>query len=213
MFTNNFKTLCALLFMGYPEGYHQNVLLKYWDGDIGYIEGSEYGINRLLFGAADKAWQYGITDWSNESDWLASMNTFYSGGRLNAQDNTDAKYLVLGSGDTEVTKSDYKLDSFIPTDRLRFVGSSVDVPGVSSVAPKMLVSGNIGSISNTFENVYSSPITVKEVGLVETCICAIRVDERIVQRHNNKLLLARNVLSSPITISPGEMYTFTMVIK
>ena len=95
---------------------------------------------------------------------------------------------MVGTGDTEPKETDYKLDNYV---EMTPIAQSQNGGA-----------GNILNASRTLRNDSSSPVIVKEVGLYFKANGSGRL----------KLLLARDVLPTPITMQPGESYTFTFKI-
>lgn len=101
-------------------------------------------------------------------------------------------YIDVGTGDTEPTKEDFKLES---------PQSGLTCLGITRPQDLQYGSNIIMRFSGTFENQGSSPVTVKEIGVFTG------------NRYAGPFLLARSVLSTPVTIEPGEAYTFTYSIE
>lgn len=185
-------------------------ILKALDGQNYRFVAGNYSGWAITQGDYDIYRNYGIYDFSSESDWIDSNKVFYGGARNVTVENSDWWALAIGSGSTSPTKSDYKLENWIPTSKVKFVSSrvtqnknylDVDEP------PEFIF-----NYATTYKNVSSDPVTVSEIGLVVgTWNWALTTggsnDKKV------KFLLARNVLDNPITIQPGELYTFTMVFK
>lgn len=110
--------------------------------------------------------------------------------------------MILGDGTTAPTKLDYKLEHFIGSDKLRCTQKTyernMDYTADSDTAI---------THSWTFQNVTNSPITVKEVGLVYKT-CESNSYDHHYDEYNFTVLIAREVLSSPVTIAPNAKYTF-----
>jgi hypothetical protein len=141
-----------------------------------------------------------ILDYNNLDDMLASKNFYYGGGRsqTTSQDFDDswtcmAGVMIVGSGDTPPTPDDYCLDSWIPTTELHAIA-------YGGLLPKTIEDDFIGGFTATFYNVSQENKTVKEVGLMSFYA-------------NNKLLMAREVLETPVIIKPQDGCTFNFIIK
>lgn len=95
--------------------------------------------------------------------------------------------LLVGTGNTEPTYNDIKLANDVSTD-LSFIS------GTTSRAD----SGNhlFHSITANYKNNTSDPITIKEIGF-----------------SSSNILYTRSVLSSSVTINPGDTYAFTYNIE
>lgn len=185
-------------------------VLKALDGQNYHFAGGHYAYWPITQGDIDGNRNYGIDDFSTESDWLASNSVFAGGARNSKVTNLDWWVLAIGSGSTSPTKSDHKLENWIPTSKMKFVSSRVtqnknyldfDEP------PEFIF-----NYATTYKNVSSDPVTVSEIGLV---VGTFNWSTPTGSEYNKivKFLLARNVLDNPITIQPGELYTFTMVFK
>lgn len=188
----------------------EQFIFKNWDGQNVRSWGNVYAGWAITQGDIDINRDYGIPDFSTESDWLDSNKVFYTGTRNTYTESTDWWVLAIGSGSTSPTKSDYKLENWIPTSKVKFISSRVtqnknyldyDEP------PEFIF-----NYATTYKNVSSDPVTVSEIGLVVgTPNWSSPTGSE--QNKKVKILLARNVLDNPITIQPGELYTFTMVFK
>lgn len=99
--------------------------------------------------------------------------------------------LELGDGSTEPVESDLDLENPI-TDltELNSYNSYVEAAGSYD-------KNYIWFMTKTVRNDTSDPIIVSEIGIVST--------------YEGRILIARDVIS-PVTIKPGEAYTFTMYI-
>ena len=137
-----------------------------------------------------------------ESD-LTSTNVFrddagYPAGEISrnvtSNNSHDIGMLILGSGTTAPTKDDYKLESFIGTDKLQCTNASNSINETIGSDTT-----NIVTRTWTFKNITEAPITVNEMGLI--CNSVRSNDIKI-------FLLAREVLASPVTIQPNDKYTF-----
>ena len=101
--------------------------------------------------------------------------------------NTDAGiYMLLGSGATQPTPDDYKMDSIID--------------GYSVIDQKHTVfteqcDGQLLLIYRTIQNTSDSPIIINETGLFGW-----------------NIMIAREVLDEPVILEPGKKHTFTMNI-
>lgn len=102
--------------------------------------------------------------------------------------------ICLGKNDTPETSNDYTLESCSST----LVGSNYTMDDFSTLG------FYVGSITAT--NTGTKNEIVKEVGLVLKKTSTIRVAQ-------NNYLLARKVLPEPVTIAPGESYTFTLILQ
>ena len=111
--------------------------------------------------------------------------------------NSGCSCVVIGAGDTPVDFDDYDLadSSIMASDKMK------------SLSRSATWNKNSGAISTEiWVNASNEPITVKEIGLT--------------YKFNNgaynkscHILLARKVLSTPVTIQPGETYAFSYGVK
>ena len=106
-----------------------------------------------------------------------------------------APYLKVGAGDTAPAFTDLNLAS--PIDNL--TQSTASEIRASSSADDVVWGQNATFVNNTNES-----ITVKEVGLFRA---------RYYSGITKYFLCARKVLETPVTIAPGEAYTFDYRIK
>lgn len=114
---------------------------------------------------------------------------FGSGNNLDySAGQTMTMRLLLGSGSTDASIDDYKLEDLI-TDYIVLVH---DKTSIGTYDKSCTV------FSRTIEA--DSDITIKECGIVS------------VDNSGNALLLAREVLPEPVVLKPGEKHTFTMTI-
>lgn len=101
-------------------------------------------------------------------------------------------FVAVGRGDTEPTFDDYALAD--KARELTWLHGSATVN-----------TGNtIWSVTNTFRNDTSAPITIKEIGL------GIYPNQNA---DNYGVYLARSILETPVTIGVGETYSFTYNIE
>ena len=107
---------------------------------------------------------------------------------LNAHDGEDSYGIWVGSGTTSPSPDDTSLENKIPNSTLHYNVCTVIEPSTS---------GNVTSmtITRSFVNQGNSPVTVSEVGL----IAAIGSSKSWYG-----YLIARDVISSPVTVNPGD---------
>lgn len=99
--------------------------------------------------------------------------------------------VIIGSGETAPSYDDYNLESPL----------SLTQSSNTWSAGSQTNDGTIYLVSTTYTNTTQSAVTVKEVGIWYYCYWTSSTMVGI--------LLARTVLSSPVTIEAGEAYTFT----
>jgi hypothetical protein len=110
--------------------------------------------------------------------------------------------IIVGSGTTAVSLDDYRLASQIPNG----TGAGQLVYGSNSVTTINQTLSNLWfySISRTFTNQSTTPITITEVGLVGNVYDA----DTLVG-----CLMARDLLPSPITVDPNDATVIRYTIK
>lgn len=110
---------------------------------------------------------------------------------------TGAYCIVIGAGDTAVTKEDYDLadTSIMANDKMK---------SRNQTATYSKASGAV--ITCQWTNNSNEPITVKEMGL------AFKLQSYAYDKASN-ILVARKVLTTPVTVQSGETYAFTYNIK
>lgn len=114
---------------------------------------------------------------------------FASGNGLDYSGAGQSMRLLFGSGDSSASIDDYKLESLL-TDYSVLTHSKTSIGAYDTLCT--VFSRTIQANSN---------ITIKEYGIVS------------VSSSGDALLLAREVLSEPVTLQPGEKHTFTMTIS
>lgn len=121
----------------------------------------------------------------------SNENCHYCGG------SNSAYHVMIGGGDTPVTKDDYDMadTSIIASDKMK---------SMRQTASYTLLSGT--SITTQWINNSSEPITIKELGL------AFKFGTATYDKAVN-ILVSRKVLTTPLTVQPGETYAFTYNIK
>lgn len=102
--------------------------------------------------------------------------------------------ILLGTGDTTPTSSDYALDTDV-TDQFTYVS------GISSGVG----SGNVASITEVYQNTSNDSITIKEIGL----LTGIPYQ----WQSGGYVLLTRKVLDTPIVIGAGKTYSFNITLS
>ena len=107
---------------------------------------------------------------------------------------TDYLTICLGQNDNPESPNDYTLIHCSST----LVGSNYNMDDYSTLG------FYVGSIIAT--NTGTENEIVKEVGLV------LKKTSNVADYQNN-YLLARKVLPEPVTIAPGESYTFTLILQ
>jgi len=107
------------------------------------------------------------------------------------------KGIVIGSGTTPPTNDDYKLESQYNTSVFSYSSTSITIVDEEGYVVLRII--------RTFTNVSGSSKTINEVGL----IC--RTGSPTVT--NALILIARDVLSTPITVEDGESVVIRYVIK
>ena len=231
MILNNFRLYSLAAFTSTLYERLEDLFFITWNGEIHQVYDNVYyqidneqhfqSCHHLFSGGQQAVpyWINGIMDFQTEEEMVAS-STFYAYGNRTATRtpiSNDISFgvnqgtggmIVLGSGDTPPKKDDYKLDSWIPTANLRMETASISLP-ISTLDENTTPPDRIGTFLTTFRNVTLTNITVKEIGLV--IYYGRRLDGSDIL--SSKVLLVRDVLENPVTIKPGELYTFSLTIK
>ena len=108
--------------------------------------------------------------------------------------------ILVGTGTNAVTENDYTL-TMINTDVLNPLSNTAKNRGNVNNYTRLC------TVSTTFNNVSSSSVTVTELGIAHqsgTTSGGVTTWTRV--------LFTRELLDTPVTIEPGESYTFTAVI-
>lgn len=127
------------------------------------------------------------TTWNNQRFFEMFTSDLQYKDYSNMTDDNVGMYLLLGSGTTNATPDDYKLDS---------IESNYTVITQNHTVFTNTYGNQILVISRIIQNSSDSAITINEMGL-----CGW------------KILSAREVLPEPVTLQPGEKHTFTMTIS
>lgn len=180
MLTNNFKKILFKYIFGFsatgeddpPINFSNIPTLISISGSSRHISISDYGYDSGARGI-----------WFSTVNSLSTLNTTPTNGR---------GYIVLGSGTTEPTPEDYRLESQITTNL------SCDSVSVSR-------NTTVKTYTATFSNSGTSDITVTEIGYVSRFAWAYNTGDYIY----DDFLMDRTVLETPITIPAGESRTVT----
>lgn len=122
--------------------------------------------------------------------------------------------ILFGTGETEPTFNDYKMENgFFGSNAIKYTTFVKKMPADFSA---LLV------LSTTIENIKTiDNIEIKEIGLAMGAvqgepICSQKVGTKgdlEVETTGRYILLAREVLETPVTLAPGESRTFEIAIK
>ena len=107
-------------------------------------------------------------------------------------DNVRNWKVRIGTDDTPVTKEDYAL------------GADLGASLRTGTTWLVRVGNQVKNVCTTYLNSTDADIVVKEVGL------SIGVYN---SSNDREVLYARKVLDTPVTMHPGEQYTFTYIIE
>jgi len=154
---------------------------------------------------------------TNTSGYSASIYGEWYGGStsptgftpiaLNAPAGTDSYGIVVGSGSTSQTYSDYALASQIKNG----TGAGQLSYGVHTTASSYGSTSSYITISRTFTNQSGSAIVVREVGMIAR---QATFNGSSTPSADVKFLIARDVLANPVTVNNlGTLtvtYTFTL---
>ena len=105
--------------------------------------------------------------------------------------------IICGTGGTAPTASDYKLENMID---MAGVLSYLSGEIVASTNPKTLY-----SVTQTYQNISSSPVTVSEIGI----LAGLSYD----WQNSVFTLLTRDVLSTPVVIPANATYSFNVSVN
>lgn len=125
-----------------------------------------------------------------------SCGSYYS--LLNDSIQSEVFAFGFGTGLKEPTIDDYCLESAINDDVF------VSVQGITSYDPNTY--GSVITISQVYKYTGIEPITISEIGL-------FRAVQHEGTRNFSPILLIRDILSNPITVSNGDVFTVTMVLS
>lgn len=145
----------------------------------------------------------------NSYDGFSRSNSYESVGRMLANDNSTYGYfggsygracVEVGGGDAPAALTNINLAD---SNQLR----DPSLPKLTRTAGGIITRGDddIISLQSVFTNNTSEDITVKEVGLYAN-----------LSTTNDQVcfgLFARKVLDTPVTIAPGETYSFIYTVK
>lgn len=126
-------------------------------------------------------------NWANRNLPSAFFSTDKTAKSYSELSSGDGMSLLLGSGTTPAVGTDYKLEA---------IESEYSV----IVQNHNVFTGQYGNqimvVNRVIQNISGSPITINEMGLF-----------------GYQILFAREVLSEPVVLQPGEKHTFTMTIS
>jgi hypothetical protein len=229
---NNFKKLVSVILVRVKGGeqlYRDSAkkLFKTWQGEVVSYrfnqDDNDYNGSSNL-PQATFVGSYSLCDFTialpeleNEEAFLENKKFLYSGKNYTSknygvgQNYTNASppvglYMILGSGDTPPTPDDYKLDNWIPTTELSVQNYYGTGPILESPPSYML------SITTSYKNNTNENITVKEIGIARSFLLPFK-SENTTNYEIRHILLVRDVLQNPVIIKPGEITSFTIVIK
>lgn len=110
-----------------------------------------------------------------------------------------ASFIFVGTGTTEAALTDYCLAENCTT--------------LTGTYAECTVSDNVWNTARTFKNETDDDITITEMGLYFVRTGNSSSALTYVYSKFPPVLAARNVLSTPVTISSGETYTFTYILN
>jgi len=128
------------------------------------------------------------------------MNRRFGCDAASGEDRTG---LVIGTGNTAVTVSDYKLATKISNG---ITSGTLQYGAVAVGAPTTDLTSNYFVITRVFTNGSGSPVTIKEIGLIAYNTSYSNV-------LNNVYLIARDILPSEIPLNNGQNVTINYTIK
>lgn len=134
-----------------------------------------------------------VTNLSREDDLELDANSPEAAGKLSGTTvtNETGTFILVGSGTSEPSSSDYKLENCISdlTDCGQYIA-------LSSV--------NLFSVNRILQNNTDEDVVINEVGLYN------RPTYMDSDKGRTKFLLVREVLPETVTLHPGDSYTFTI---
>ena len=141
-----------------------------------------------------------ITNSQTHSDTTLKTSTGESvGNNTVIHETLGSLALYVGNDNTAPTADDYTMD----TTNLGL--TVVNTTGTNNSTPGSYTQNYIAIFNRTFKNDTNADITVSEVGIIGS--------GRGPYSSEKTFLIARDVLSTPVTIAPGDAYTFTMYIS
>ena len=129
---------------------------------------------------------------------IRSLNAADSGATLLLGALLRTLGLYVGANDTPATSSDYAFTSL----RSNLGLTTISMTGTNDATEPLYTQDYMAVFTSTLRNDTASDITVKEVGIIGNAHG---------QGYDFPVLIARDVFD-PITIAPGEIYTFSMYI-
>lgn len=109
--------------------------------------------------------------------------------------------IVLGTGTTEPTEDDYRLENIITSG---LTGSFTTNSGVEDGSP-------YGDINLTLQNTSNAAITITEIGIIRSYNDATSFGATSGSSH--RYLMDRTVLAEPVTIAAGATAIITYTLK
>ena len=188
MLTNNGKVILRALLWRYPFG----------TGSTGFNQWSQ--VSPKLKNHLGQSPKVGITSTILQTVPLSKYNcstldiTKFDAPTTTYENGYDCLTICLGQNNNPESPNDYTLNSCSST----LVGSNYTMDDFSTLG------FYVGSIIAT--NTGTENEIVKEVGLVLKKTSSN-------ESYQNNYLLARKVLPEPVTIAPGESYTFTLILQ
>ena len=120
--------------------------------------------------------------------------TYHENEVTSSSENWGSWGIVLGTGTTPPTIDDYKMESYIPSSTLSYVGSTITLP----ITATAWANAGAFSLTQTVSNNTENPVTVTELGIY---------NGRVSSATGYCAILTRDVIS-PVTIAPNETKTF-----
>lgn len=191
MFTKNYYVLQALnmrsIFEGVTSGQVPGVA---WESKCGQLKSLD-----------------GVANYFNTGMYLPTLNTSNYSGALGALWNNmipvSSGNIIVGSSDKAENIEDYKLDSEITQLTVAQETTFTYLGYMDSGKSEIL-------LTKSFTNNTENAIIIKEVGYSQKYkfISAVSGNKDL----DGIFLMARNVLSNPITVQPGETVTVSMTL-
>ena len=148
-----------------------------------------------------------LTNPGSSNDYGSGVSTKTMNGEFGGLARGDSIFcgnsalrILVGTGTDAVTENDYTL-TMIDTDVLKPLSNTAKNGGNINNYTRL------STVSTTFNNISSSSVTVTELGIAyQSGTTSGSVTNW------TRILFTRELLDTPVTIEPGESYTFTEVI-
>jgi hypothetical protein len=181
------------VYRGSSRSFVANLAKVLWGMFNAPVQNVEGAVASCTITAPDGTSQTIWTEWHSPGIYYGRGGTPMA---MNAPNDDDSYGIVVGSGTTPVSPTDYKLSSKIPH------GAGVGQLDYETHSTASSYSGTSSyvEISRSFINRSGSDVIVREVGLVARSYWGGSGGTNVAQ--DIKYLIARDVLPSPVTVKP-----------